>query len=623
MICLHVFLDHPYNFIAPFPHEDSLFFHVAPPSSVVASGLASLDDARLSMQPGRRLFLAIFTSPNADGRLRNVIRKTYLSSTESNKKGPFPGGTLLPSVCSLPDFAKNLSLNTTTTQNDCQVIYSFVSEGKPRDRFTGEIDLIYLNLSSTGKETFNRVHCLFRYMLSSNWTESNVPFPFDFVAYTHTRVLIYPTRLWPFEMFWSEHGPTVYNHTMLYSGAVTNTTTNSKVEHPPMFQDYVLLSRNLLKSVLRPPFHRRVKDWRTESAMEGIIHASADTMRVEPAEDMTVIPTNATAVVPLRDGVFIVDGGQYNYMTFLKMWDDYKDAELATYEDPIEEARVRSNVRISGTIGSCRHGPRMLLGIFTMKDDAQEMERRQAIRETYLNYYRSKENGTLACNRICSLQELISLDSPNHSALLRECQLAYTFVSGDNPQGPTELVDFNESMPLTLPSTGNENDIVSLNIRENMKEGKSQTFFKFATTVVDEYVYFDYIGKTDTDTLVFPEELLDQHINNLPLFPNNVRVYGGSPRGKIQIDHIKGPAYNIGAFYWMSVDLARYITSPDCDRQKLKVFSEDKSVGNFVHSHKKPIRRVKLKMLRCRAFEHPIKNVDEFRSRWAEQIAKS
>jgi hypothetical protein len=79
-------------------------------------------------------------------------------------------------------------------------------------------------------------------------------------------------------------------------------------------------------------------------------------------------------------------------------------------------------------------------------------------------------------------------------------------VGRDNPNGPTELelVAFNDSYPLTVNNTKKKGkDVVNLNIREHMEEGKSQTWFKYVTTVLDHH-YFDYIGKTDTDTLVYP-----------------------------------------------------------------------------------------------------------------------
>jgi len=207
--------------------------------------------------------------------------------------------------------------------------------------------------------------------------------------------------------------------------------------------------------------------------------------------------------------------------------------------------------------------------------------------------------------------------------LLRECQLVYVFVAGGNSTGPKERVTYNDnsSEPMTLPS--NESDVVLLNIQENMKEGKSQSYFKYATTIVDEYLYFDYIAKTDSDTLIFPDRLLNDRINKLPAFPHNIRVYGGyRPVEKVEVDHIKGPIYWQGSFYFLSNDMARYITSTACDRKNLALWSEDKSICNFVHSHPKPIHRIKLNITR-KPIDHPLKEIQRFKSRWQSYLSNN
>ena len=119
-----------------------------------------------------------------------------------------------------------------------------------------------------------------------------------------------------------------------------------------------------------------------------------------------------------------------------------------------------------------------------------------------MSYYKNK---THLVDRICSLSEAQTMDS---------CQLIYTFVVGANPHGPTNLVDYhNSSHPLTL--TGSdvvaqfpdvlsnassftsremilEKDILYLNIKENMEEGKTPSWFHVANTLVEEYE-IDYI----------------------------------------------------------------------------------------------------------------------------------
>jgi hypothetical protein len=236
------------------------------------------------------------------------------------------------------------------------------------------------------------------------------------------------------------------------------------------------------------------------------------------------------------------------------------------------------------------------------------------IRKTYLTQYTKSATP----HRICSLLELADKAFPN---IENDCRLAYTFVMGGNPNGPTELVEFNDSYPLTVNNIRNqeEKDIVYLNIRENMKEGKSQTWFKYATTVLDHH-YFDYIGKTDVDTLLYPSSFLSQIVDTLPIFPNNMRIYGGDYRIRPSTPTVNlGPVYMGGHLYFMSSDLARFITSSECNRTAVAVWSEDQSIGNFIHSHPLPIRRIRMN---TNVFEHPIKKVNRFPTLWRKFLEK-
>lgn len=294
---------------------------------------------------------------------------------------------------------------------------------------------------------------------------------------------------------------------------------------------------------------------------------------------------------------------------FLNAFDRYKD-KVTVYEDRKEEEWVSAKPTL---LGHEIHPPRLLLGILSM-DTPLEKERRQMIRQTYLSAYRSSQTPS----RICSLAEIDTLENK------RDCQMAYVFVLGGNPKGPTELVDVtDETGPLTIPppdgSPSDESDLVYLNIRENGKEGKSQTYFKFATTVLENH-YFDYLGKTDTDTLLYTKLFFEKSLANLPKFPNNMRTYAGDYRIKPSKESLNlGPAYMGGHFYMMSPDLARYIVSPKCNRSALAVFSEDQSIGNFIHSLNQPIRRLRISTF---YFEHPVKRVDRMKTLWRKRQAK-
>jgi hypothetical protein len=307
---------------------------------------------------------------------------------------------------------------------------------------------------------------------------------------------------------------------------------------------------------------------------------------------------------------------------FLTRWDTYKDS-VTDYDDP-HEVQLVQNSPAAATVGRVGSTvlPRVLMGLFTT-DSAEEAKRRAVIRQTWVKYY---ETSATTPNRICSLQELINDTTTTTTdstgiELSDECQMAYIFVVGGNAKGPKELVDSNASYPISVPchlqhnhDQSEERDVLCLNIQENMKEGKSQTWFHYASTIVLTHHYFDYLGKMDTDTLLFPNRFLEDNIHHLPRFPNNMRVYGGNSQIKPSVPELHvGPTYMGGALYFMSPDLARYITSPHCNRTALKRFNEDKSIGNFVHSHPLPIRRIPLPL---NVREHPLKQVEEFQRRW-------
>jgi len=295
-------------------------------------------------------------------------------------------------------------------------------------------------------------------------------------------------------------------------------------------------------------------------------------------------------------------GKHLSWVNYLKDWDKYKDKIIQSspgplaYSDPIEEDQVRRSPAIRYFDRPTNiTGARILMGIFTM-DTPLERERREAIRSTYLSYYNQSYSTTP--HRICSLQDLLSGSSvPNHGV---DCQMAYTFVMGSNLDRPTNLVGTNSSIPLTIPTVPSrlqdETDIIHLIIRENMEDGETPSWFRYATKIVDEEFYFDYIGKTDTDTLIFPNHLLESSFMKYPTFPNNVRVYGGQERLKyVWGSRMVGPLYMAGHLYWMSIDLARFVTTTTTTttktRQDLSSLDsvdygiEDMTMGNFVHTN--------------------------------------
>ena len=496
-----------------------------------------------------------------------------------------------------------------------------------------------------------------------NRHQNNLAGVFDYLAITSSDVVLYPTKIWPKQFFLSS-GDRPYN-SLVGSTKSSGWGWDMKQRQSMLMKDYLFMSIDMIPKFITQ-YHQHYQNSNPASTRISIADISNTPDGIDQVISNLVASFSSTANLnyyPISDDAVHninpnnknqrVDGKRhtYDYLIHVKIWDEYKDTFVA-YHDPKEEHVVRSNNKINQTIGTCHYGPRILLGIFTMESN-KEFARRQAVRDTYLNYFKKnlkkrndgngggKQDQQQQRNRICSLKELINSMGTNifngqggeSSLLLQdECQLAYVFVmGGGNPNGPNELVDYNGSYPMVVeappphsrPATAhslqvNETDIIYLNIKENMKEGKSQTFFKYATSIVDEYLYFDYIAKTDSDTLLLPEHLLDKDMNVLPKFPHNVRIYGGSPRGKKEYEQLLGPVYNQGLFYYMSIDLARHITSTNCFRDRIKVWSEDKSVGNFVHSYPLPIRRMRID---SKSFYHPLKDpLVEYRKKWEECV---
>jgi hypothetical protein len=107
------------------------------------------------------------------------------------------------------------------------------------------------------------------------------------------------------------------------------------------------------------------------------------------------------------------------------------------------------------------------------------------------------------------------------------CQLIYTFVIGGNEDtldGPTELLD--DRIPILLEKG---DDYVVLNIQENMNSGKRQTWFYFASTIMNNEpkLNFDYVGKMDTDSMPYLDKYFDFADNHLPPSPYNLRTMVG------------------------------------------------------------------------------------------------
>jgi hypothetical protein len=396
-----------------------------------------------------------------------------------------------------------------------------------------EEDVIYLNVDE--KDHVGKRWGWFKG--ASQWMkELDIPL----AAYTDSHLLILPTA------FWNKNplleSPPPWNN--IYAGLPTlKADCPSKkcatLQRDSVMRRFVLLSQDLVDFLSSIPIPTSLSSI-TESP--DVVIANALQTYSHPIRDVAL--NGLVAKISQHDQIG----------DFVALFDRYKDnlVNYTTTMDPREVKRI--SVPHPTLALPSNRVPRLLLGIFSM-DSPKELERRQVIRETYLQTFVD----TATPHRICSLKELPVLAVESS---LDACQLVYAFIVSGNPNGPKERVVenipqepialTNDSLPPSIRlSDHDQGDIVYLNIQENGKEGKSQTFFKFATTLLEPPYqhYFDYLAKTDSDTLLYPQSLLDVVINRLPTFPHNMRIYGGDYRIKPSSNQVNlGPVYMGGQY---------------------------------------------------------------------------
>ena len=250
----------------------------------------------------------------------------------------------------------------------------------------------------------------------------------------------------------------------------------------------------------------------------------------------------------------------------------------------------------------------MLLGIFST-NGKKYASRRSTVRETYLS---------IDDPRLCKLSEYKRQveDNPNNVV----CQVPYTFVIGAGDESRPH--DHDDDQPLTVEtvidgSVDAEGDCTYLNIKENMEDGKSSTYFKFGASLATPYE-IDYVAKIDDDSVLSPHLLLQLIEDDLPPAPFNRRHYGGSSWAS----YAKNMMYGAGQFYFMSSDLANYVGNSLSAKQRLSMMhsrhTEDGDMGAFIFSHPRPVKFLNLSN---HAFwHHPRKEVDEFKSTWNDSM---
>ena len=242
--------------------------------------------------------------------------------------------------------------------------------------------------------------------------------------------------------------------------------------------------------------------------------------------------------------------------------------------------------------------------------------------------------------RVCSLPDFKARPSDERY----QCQLIYTFVMAGNPEAPPVLVHHERPYEVTRPISGrskdlNEPDTILLNIRENMNEGKSQTWMKYGAEIAQEYD-LDYVTKCDADSLLHLTDFFEWAYKNLPPAPYNTNVYAGALRDKaywprhetekerIQFESYFGQnfegvhLYVAGQMYMVSTDLAGFIGKEaytnNCSYCE---GHEDHDISAMAFHSPEPIKLMVIGR-NHRFWEHPVKGEPRWRRIWQRESAR-
>lgn len=238
--------------------------------------------------------------------------------------------------------------------------------------------------------------------------------------------------------------------------------------------------------------------------------------------------------------------------------------------------------------------------------------------------------------RVCSLPDFKKKSMEERDV----CELIYTFVVGGNPDASPELVDDSRPMTATRPIQGkspdlNDPDMTLLNIKENMNEGKSQTWLKHGAEVAEQYG-LDYVVKCDADAMLHLHEFFTFAYKHLPPAPYNTHVYAGAlrdkaywPRHKTEEERIRFESYFgnnfegvhlyvAGQLYIMSTDLAKAIgTEALANKCSYCEGHEDHDISAMAFHSPEPIKLLVIGR-KQRFWEHPVKG----EPRWKRILAR-
>jgi hypothetical protein len=242
--------------------------------------------------------------------------------------------------------------------------------------------------------------------------------------------------------------------------------------------------------------------------------------------------------------------------------------------------------------------------------------------------------------RVCSLP-----DFKHKSVEEREvCELIYTFVVGGNQDASPELVDDSRPMTATRPVPAkspdlNDPDVTLLNIKENMNEGKSQTWLKHGAEIAEQYG-LDYVVKCDADAMLHLHEFFTFAYKHLPPAPYNTHVYAGAlrdkaywPRHKTEEERIRYESYFgnnfegvhlyvAGQIYIMSTDLAKFVGQEALENKcSYCEGHEDHDISAMAFHSPEPIKLLVIGR-KQRFWEHPVKGEPRWKRIWAREQAR-
>jgi hypothetical protein len=180
--------------------------------------------------------------------------------------------------------------------------------------------------------------------------------------------------------------------------------------------------------------------------------------------------------------------------------------------------------------------------------------------------------------------------------------------------------------------------------RENMNEGKSQTWFYLGSKIAKQFkktaTPIDYIVKFDSDSILKLHDFLEFAHTRLPPPPYNKNIFAGALRDKgpwyFQGSDLKHPQselaryeshwgnehdgvhlYLAGQCYLMSTDLAAYVAE-EAPFSKVRVAKggyieghEDHDIAAMVYHNPSPITLISIGKSQ-RFWEHPVKGAPRY-----------